>query len=265
MPTALLRAIANTFDRAIVSGEGRAPDPDRARVEHAVYRQALLDAGYEIEVLPADDAHPDCVFIEDTAVVIGSQVVATRPGEPSRRGEVREVIEHLSGRAPVSRIEAPGTVEGGDVMILGERLFVGMSRRTNRDGIDQLRRVAESQGLSVTAVPVDGVLHLKSGVRPIDDRTVVVTPGTVDETLLSGLRIVHEPSHERHAFSALPMSNGKVLVAASAPDTTSLIVDLGANVLPIDVSEIQAADGGLTCLSILIDDPRSQTNARTTQ
>lgn len=254
MPIALLRDIADTFDRAIVSGHGRPPDVARAKEQHAAYAGALRDAGYDLEVIPADDAHPDCVFIEDTAVVVGSVVVATRPGVSERRGEVAPVVERLRVRRPVTSIEAPGTLDGGDVMILGGTVFVGRSRRSNAEGIAQLRDTAESQGMSLMTVPVDGVLHLKSAVLPVDDRTVVVTPGTVDESLLAGLRIVHEMPHERHSFSALAMHNGDVLVTDSAPDTTAALTRLGITTVPIDVSEVQAADGGLTCMSILIAD-----------
>ena len=253
MSTALLRAVAETFDRAIVSEHGRPPDVTRARTQHEAYAAALRGAGYEIEMVPADDSHPDCVFIEDTAVVLGSAVVATRPGAEERRAEVIPVVERLEGRFPVTGIEAPGTLDGGDVMIMGDTVYVGRSKRTNDEGIAQLRAVADQQGSVVIAVPVDGVLHLKSGVLPVDEETVVVTPGTVDESLLTGLRVVYEAPHERHAFSALPLRNGEVLVTASAPDTAALVADLGLDVVSIDVSEIQAADGGLTCMSILIE------------
>ncbi len=181
--------------------------------------------GNELEILTADNDHPDCVFIEDTAVVIGSVAVATRPGEEARRGELQPVIERLERMVPVVEIEAPGTLDGGDVMVLEDNVFVGRSKRTNDEGIAQLRVIVESQGLSVIAVPVEGVLHLKSGVLPVDDHTVVVTKGTVDESLLAGLHIIHEAPHERHAFSALPLRSGEVLVTANAPDTTALVAD----------------------------------------
>lgn len=253
MSTALLRAVAETFDRAIVSEHGRPPDVARARIQHEAYAAALRRAGYEIEMFEADDDHPDCVFIEDTAVVLGSEVIAARPGAEERRDEVTPVVEHLKERFAITGIEPPGTLDGGDVMIMGDTVYVGRSKRTNDEGIAQLSEVAEQQGSAVVAVPVRGVLHLKSGVLPVDEETVVVTPETVDESLLTGLRIVYEMPHERHAFSALPLRNGDVLVTANAPDTAARVADLGLRVVPIDVSEIQAADGGLTCMSILIE------------
>jgi dimethylargininase len=253
MPTALLRQVASTFDRAIVSEAGRRPDVDLAREQHDRYAQALIGAGYDVEVIAADDAHPDCVFIEDTAIIIGSTAVITRPGASERRGEVGPVADVLETRFPLAAIEAPGTLDGGDVMVLDRTVFVGRSKRTNDSGIAQLAEVASSEGLKVTAVPVQEVLHLKSAVLSVAEAVVVVTSGTVDESLLSHLRILHESQHERHRFSALKLESGDVLVTANAPDTARMIADLGISVVPIDVSEIQAADGGLTCMSILIE------------
>jgi dimethylargininase len=253
MPTALLRQVASTFDRAIVSEAGRRPDVDLAREQHDRYAQALTGAGYDIDVIADDDAHPDCVFIEDTAIIIGSTAIITRPGASERRGEVGPVADVLETRFPLAPIEAPGTLDGGDVMVLDRAVFVGRSKRTNDSGIAQLAEVVGSEGLTVTAVPVQEVLHLKSAVLPVADAAVVVTPGTVDESLLSDLRILHESQHERHRFSALKLGSGDVLVTANAPETARMIADLGIAVIPIDVSEIQAADGGLTCMSILIE------------
>lgn len=253
MPSALLRGIASTFDRAIVSEAGRPPDVDLARAQHHRYAQALANAGYDLEMIAADEAHPDCVFVEDTAVVVGSTAVITRPGARERQGEVGPIADVLETRFPLARIEAPGTLDGGDVMILDGTVFVGRTKRTNDSGIAQLAEAANSEGLTVTAVPVHGALHLKSAVLPIADTTVVVTPGTVDETLLTGLRILHEARHERHKFSALRLASGEVLATANAPTTARMVADLGISVTPVDVSEIQAADGGLTCMSILIE------------
>lgn len=254
MPTALLREVASTFDRAIVSESGRRPDVDLASEQHRHYARALTDAGYEVEVIAADVGHPDCVFIEDTAVIVGSLAVVARPGMAERRGEVGPVADALQTRFPLAHIEAPGTLDGGDVMILGETVFVGRSTRTNDAGIAQLEEIARSQDLDVTTVPIREVLHLKSAVLPVADTTVVVTPDTVDERLLSDVRIVYEARHERHKFSALRLGHGDVLVTANAPDTTEALADIGITSFPIDVSEIQAADGGLTCMSILIED-----------
>jgi dimethylargininase len=252
MPIALLREVASTFERAIVSEADRRPNVHLARAQHRHYAQALADSGYDLELIAADDAHPDCVFIEDTAVILGSIAVIANPGPSERRGEVGPVAEALQPILPLARIDAPGTLDGGDVMVMGETIYVGRSKRTNDAGIAQLEEIARSEGMRAITVPVQGVLHLKSAVLPVTDSTVVVTPGTVEESLLSGLQIIHEAAHERHAFSALKLATGNVLVTANAPDTAQMVGDLGITTIPIDVSEIQAADGGLTCMSILL-------------
>jgi dimethylargininase len=252
MLTALLRPVPETFDQAIVRG-GTPPDTTLARTQHDSYRRALETAGYRIETLPSDDAHPDSVFVEDTAVIIGDVAVATRPGAPSRRGEVGPVMAFLRDLFAVESIETPGTLDGGDVMQLNGKVYVGLSDRTNRAGIGQLQDIITRQGRELVVVAVSGVLHLKSGVVPVDDQTVVVTPGAVDEARLDGLRIVFEDDHERGRFSALPLASGDVLVAEAAPKTAASLGDLGFQVLPIDISEIMTADGGLTCMSILFD------------
>lgn len=253
MPTALVREIPSSFDRAIVSPGGRPPDVDLARKQHRVYRDHLEQAGYEIETLPADETCPDCVFIEDTAVIFGELALITRPGAQERIPEIPPVEEFLRERFATTAVEAPGTLDGGDVMIMGRTVYVGASQRTNREGIDQLRAVVHGQGMSLVVVPVEGVLHLKSAVLPVGDQTVVVTPGKVDESMLDGLRIVHEPEAEHLLFSALPLSDGTVLTTAGAPATASLLEGMGLAITPIDMSEILAADGGLTCMSILYD------------
>jgi dimethylargininase len=134
---------------------------------------------------------------------------------------------------------------------MGDVVYVGRSARTNSDGIDQLRAIAFHQGLGLVTVEVQDVLHLKSAVLPIDEETVVVTHGTVDEEKLGALEILYEDEAERHLFSALPLGDGRVLVTASAPSTAERVAGSGYEVVPIDVSQIQAADGGLTCMSIL--------------
>jgi dimethylargininase len=253
MPIALLREVSPSFADAIVAHGGHRPDVALATEQHGLYRRALEAAGYAAEVMAGTPDHPDCVFIEDTAVVIGEVAVATRPGAEERRGEVGPVTDRLAQSMPVRTMNEPGTLDGGDVMVMNGTVYVGRSSRSNDSGIEQLADIAATQGMSLVSVPVSGVLHLKSAVLPVDPETVVVTPGTVDESLLDGLRIVHEADHERHRFSALPLADGSLLVTANAEGTAGILSDLGMRPIPIDVSEIQAADGGLTCMSILFE------------
>jgi dimethylargininase len=216
----------------------------------------MLDAaGYVVEHLTADEDFPDGVFIEDTAVVLGPIAIITRSGAPSRRGETGPVQGFLSDRFSIAAIEAPGTVDGGDVMQLGGSLYVGRSARTNEDGIAQLAAIAAPLGLQPTIVEVYDGLHLKSVVLPVDENTVLVTRNSVDEAALQGIRILYEDESERRSASALPLRDGRLIVTESAPATAAMLARAGYDVAPIDVSELQAADGGLTCLSILFQGP----------
>ncbi len=252
-PVALIRPVPDSFPAALVR-EGRpALDVDLARSQHDRYRWHLEDAGYQVKQVPTDERHPDCVFIEDTAVVLGSSAVITRPGAPQRRGEVEPVASALAALGlAVRRVADPGTIDGGDVMMIGQSLYVGESQRTNRAGIEQLAAFALEEGLTVVPISVHDALHLKSVVLPIDAETVVVTPEAVEEEALEGLRVLYEAEQERHRFSALPLVDGRVLVTANAPETADRVRSIGCDVVPIDVSQIQAADGGLTCMSILL-------------
>jgi dimethylargininase len=255
MDTALVRPVADSFSRALVGEAGSALDPDRARRHHADYVALLDSAGYTIEEVAGDEAHPDCVFIEDTAVVLGSVAVIARSGASSRRGEAAPVRDALTARFSIATIDAPGTLDGGDVMQVGGKAYVGHSARTNPAAIEQLAEIATGCGLEVTTVRVHDGLHLKSSVLPLDAETVLVTPNSVDEDALNGLRIVREAPTERFRASALPMRDGRLVITTSAPATSEMLASIGYDVVPIDVTELQAADGGLTCMSILFHEP----------
>lgn len=249
-PRAWVRNIPDTFDQALTGPRGRAPDVALARAQHDDYVSRLERSGLAVSAIAADPSYPDCVFIEDTAVLLGPVAVITLPGAPERRGEVDAVRTELDRSHEIVVIEAPGTMDGGDVMILDDVVYVGLSARTNELGVAQLAATARELGMQTITVPVKGVLHLKSGVLPVGNDTVVVTAGTVDESLFEDLRIVHEDPEERYLFSALPLRD-RILTTAQAPSTTALVERLGFAVDPIDVSEILAVDGGLTCMSII--------------
>jgi dimethylargininase len=250
--TALIRPVPDSFPKALVRHGQPELDLELARAQHLEYLSLLEGSGHAIHAVPADEAHPDCVFIEDTAVILGEAALITRPGADSRRGELPPVEEALARRFDIARVSAPGTLDGGDVLLMGDTVYVGRSARTDDEGIDQLRAVAHHQGLDVVTVDVEEVLHLKSAVLPIDDETVVVTARCVDESKLDGLQILYEHEKERHLFSALPLPDGTVMVTAASPQTSDEVVSRGVEVIPIDVSQFQLADGGLTCMSIIV-------------
>lgn len=247
-----MRGVPNSFTAALVAGGRPNIDIDEARHQHDAYRANLTDAGYSVEVVPADEAHPDCPFIEDTAVILDDTAVITRPGAESRRGEEDPVAEALGVHRAVARITEPGTLEGGDVMRMGDRIFVGRSERTNQEGIDQLSRIATLLGLSARPIHMSGVLHLKSAVLPLDGDTLLLAVDHINPDAFGDYRIVPMASGEQHLASVLPLANGTVMATASAPETIASLELAGYKVIPVDISQFQAADGGLTCLSVLL-------------
>ncbi len=255
MDTALVRGVPDSFIDALRGRSGPALDADLARKQHGAYVALLELAGYAIEAVAADERYPDSVFVEDTAVVVGSTAVIAHSGAPSRRGETPPVAAALASRFSTTAIEPPGTLDGGDVIQIGGSVYVGNSRRTNRHGIDQLAAICATLDVPVTTVAVHDALHLKSVMVPLDDEAVLTTPNSVDEQALKDLKILYEVESERRRCSALPMRDGRLMVTGNAPATADMLATAGYRVVPIDVSELQAADGGLTCLSIVFREP----------
>ena len=252
-PVVLVRAVADSFVRALVATPPERPiDVARARVQHAEYVSALGRLGAEVVALPADQACPDCCFVEDTAVVAAGVALLTRPGAPSRRDEVPGVAAALAGRCELVRMEAPATLDGGDCLRAGHTFYVGRSRRTNAEGIAWLAAAFGPRGFRVVPVELPaGVLHLKSVCSPLGDDRVLVAEDVPPATF-AGLRAIVVPAEEAHAANAVVVGGGAV-VAAGCPRTQSLVEAEGFRTLAVDTSEMRKADGALTCLSIVIE------------
>jgi dimethylargininase len=210
-----------------------------------------------VSTVEADDACPDCCFIEDTAVVIGSRAVATCPGAPSRRGEVPAVAAELGRWCDIETMAAPATLDGGDVMRAGSTLFVGLSTRTNEAGVAMLVRAAAREGVRVSPMRVRGGLHLKSACTLAGPELVVYDAAVIGEPELAafraaGLEVV--PAPEPAGANVLAIG-GTVLVSAAAPRTAEVLAARGVRLRVVDVGEMHKGDGALTCLSIRV--PRS--------
>jgi dimethylargininase len=247
---ALVRVPSGRLADGIVTHiERTAVDVDLARRQHDDYVAALSDNGWEIHVVePADDC-PDSVFVEDAVVVLDRTAVLTRPGAEQRRAEVDGVaraVERLG--LAVERIQEPGTLDGGDVLQIGDVVYVGRGGRTDAEGIKQLRRVAAAVGRRTVAVPLADVLHLKSAVTALPDGTVVAWPALVDTSLFPSVRVVPEES----GAHVVLLGGDSVLMAASAPRTVRLVADLGFEPVVVDISEFEKLEGCVTCLSVLV-------------
>jgi dimethylargininase len=226
-------------------------DPALARRQQDGYRTCLEEGGCAVVMLAADEAHPDCAFVEDTAVVLGEAALVTRPGHPSRRGEVGPVAEALASlRLRIALVEAPATLDGGDVLRVGKRLFVGESERSNAAGRAALERFAGPLGFQVVPVHIRGVLHLKSAATALDDGTVLAFPGAVETAAFRDLRVVTVGGDDPEAANVVRLPDGRILVAAHLPGSAAAVIAAGFAPAACDVSEFARADSGLTCLSV---------------
>jgi dimethylargininase len=228
-------------------------DVARAEGQHAAYAAALAELGARVEWLPPLANHPDAVFVEDTAIVLPELAIIARPGAESRRGEVLSVANALSRYRSLEWIQAPATLDGGDVLVVGRTVFVGLSTRTSADGVDALRGIVEPHHYEVLPVRVRRSLHLKSACTFIPPVIVVVNPQWIDPAIFGGMNVIATHDSEPAAACTLTFG-GSTLVQESAPRTTERLRSAGVNTRPIDISELQKAEAGLTCMSVIVPD-----------
>jgi dimethylargininase len=254
MLMALTREVSAAFQACELTHLERAPiDLDRARAQHAAYEWALVEAGCTVRRLDSTADMPDAVFVEDIAVVLNEGAVICRPGAESRRAETPGILDALTrhGR-PVQHITAPGTLDGGDVLVVGRRVFVGSSTRTNRAGIDQLAGILEPVGYAVHAVPVRGCLHLKSAVTAVAPETLLINREWVPADAFADLSLLDIDPLEPHGANALAVAD-VVIYPAVFPRTRERLERRGLRVRPVDVDELQKAEGGVTCCSLIFE------------
>lgn len=221
-----------------------------ARAQHRGYERLLTSLGCEVRRVAPAPEQPDAVFIEDTAVVVDEVAVIARPGAKSRRREVPPVAAALKRLRPTARIQAPATLDGGDVLVIGRAVFVGHTSRTNEEGVNQLRTVLSPIGYSVHGIPVTGCLHLKSAVTALDDSTVLLNPQWVSADAFTGYRIVEVDPAEPAAANILRVGSALVY-ASSYPRTLDRLRMLGFTPSTTDVSELAKAEGAVTCCSLI--------------
>ena len=242
---AITRDVSPSIARAELTHLERVPiDAERAREQHRQYRDVLASLGCEVIELPADSAYPDCVFIEDTAVVLSDVAVITRPGAESRRGETAVVAETLARYRPLVHIEAPATLDGGDVLVLDERIYVGRSSRSNDAALEQLRALT---GREVVSVPVHGALHLKTAITRVSANSLLVNREWVDVAPFAGWTLIDVDPAEPFAANALLLGE-HVIYPRAFPRTAARL----RNVVPVDADELAKAEGGVTCCCLLV-------------
>jgi dimethylargininase len=253
MLTAITRQVSPAIANCELTYLARAQiDLNRARAQHRAYARALSSVGCEVIELPPEPSLPDSVFVEDAAVVLDELALITRPGPASRRPETVTLAKVLSRFRDLVTIEDPGTLEGGDVLRVGRVLYVGKSGRTNAEGIRQLGVLAEHFGYVVTPVEVHGCLHLKSAVTQVGAETLLFNPEWVDKGSFEGFDFVPVDPREPYAANAIRVG-GSVLHPSSFPRTRERLEARGIKTKVLDVSELQKAEGALTCCSLIFE------------
>jgi dimethylargininase len=250
-PLALVRAPASTLANGLVTHVARKKvNLDLADAQWDAYVETLQECGWRIIEVDARDDLADSVFVEDTVVILGNTAVITSPGAPARVEETEDTEATVRGLGlRIERIEYPGTLDGGDVLVVEDTVYVGSSSRTNSDGIRQLRVLARQRGYTVVAVPVARALHLKSSASALPDGTVIGYAQAFDNVSLFA-RFLSVP--EPHGATVVVLDANTVLMSASAPKTAALVRDLGYRVITVEIGEFEKLEGSVTCLSVLI-------------
>jgi dimethylargininase len=246
---ALVRRPSPRLAEGITTHIDRVPlDVDRAAKQWQAYVDTLSDNGWDIvEVAPVDGC-PDGVFVEDSVVMYGSLAVLTSPGAEARRAEIAGTAAAVSALGyPSIQLELPGTLDGGDVLKVGQQVYVGRGGRTNTEGIRQLRAALAPLGARVSAVPLTKALHLKSAVTALPDGTVIGYSAVVDDPALfpQYLAVPEEPGAH-----VVDLGDGRLLMSAAAPRSAAAVADLGYTPVLVDISEFEKLEGCVTCLSV---------------
>lgn len=247
-------AIVKTPCRAMVDGISAAnlgrPDYQKALAQHADYIEALQACGLQVTVLPADEDFPDSTFVEDVALMTPHCAILTNPGAASRTLETQSMLRTLGEfYKKVEVIEAPGNVEGGDIMMVGEHYYIGLSERTNRAGAEQMIAILEKYGLHGSVVDLTDVLHLKTGLGYLENNNLLACGEFLSKPEFQQFNLLPVDPEEVYAANSVWV-NGTVLTPAGFPKTKALIASAGYVIKEIDVCEFQKLDGGLSCLSL---------------
>jgi dimethylargininase len=255
MLTAITRAVSPAIVHCELSFIDRKPiDLARAQEQHRAYEKLLEKLGANVVSLPAEHELPDSMFVEDPAIVLDELAVILPLGTETRRREAASLAQALSRFRKLEYVTLPGTLEGGDVLRIGRKLFVGLTKRSNTEGIRQLAAILAPHNYEVRAVPVAGCLHLKSAITSLGRNTLLANRPWFDAAAFAGYDWIDVDPAEPHAANALALGD-TIIFPASFPRTRARIEARGFHVTPLDISELQKAESGLTCSSLLFAYP----------
>jgi len=247
---AIVRRPCQEMIKGLTSASLGKPDYEKALAQHEKYVEALQSCGLEVEVLEADSRFPDSTFVEDVALCTPACAILTNPGAASRNGEKLEMKPVLQTYfKQLESVEFPGTLDAGDVMMVGPHFYIGISERTNVEGAGQLMRILEKYGMTGSKVPLQKMLHLKSGLSYLEQNKLLITGEFIQHATFHAFDRIEVDLKESYAANSLWI-NSTVLVPSGFPKTQKKIEQAGYSTLSVDVSEFQKLDGGLSCLSL---------------
>jgi len=248
---AITRGVSPSINRCELSYHAREPiDFDKAVTQHHAYEDCLRQLGIRVVALPAEPELPDSVFVEDAALVLDEIAVIPIMGAASRRSETKTIAHALQQHRLLKFLTEPATLDGGDVLLAGRKIFVGLTKRTNCAGVDQLREILRHYDYEVIAVEVRNILHLKSACSYLGDGRILIDRSLVDERCFAGFELVDDPDDEPGNGNVLEL-NGTVIVPASFPKVSGLLEERGFRVKKVDVLELQDAEAGVSCCSLI--------------
>lgn len=252
MLLAVTRDVSPRFNECEITHIDRTPiDVGTAQAQHHAYVQALKELGCAVLELPAEPDLPDSVFVEDSAVILPEAALITNPGADSRKPETDSIVRALAPYRELVYIKPPATVDGGDVLVLGRDIYVGMSTRSNTHAVDQMNLMLRRFGYRAHKVELHDCLHLKTAVTRLDDKTLLINRNWVDVEHFEGYDLIGVDASEPLAANCLPL-NGSVIYPTAFPKTMIKLKDRGYNVKPVIVDELAKAEGAVTCCSLIV-------------
>ena len=254
MRLAVTRDVSPRFNECEITHIDRAPiDVTVAQSQHHAYVRAIKGLGYAVLELPAERDLPDSVFVEDTAVVLPEVALITKPGADSRKPETESIAEALRPYRDLVFIESPASLDGGDVLVLGKEIFVGLSTRSNTDAIDQMNQLLGSYGYKTRGVALHDCLHLKSAVTRVDNKTLLINRKWVDVESFEGFELIDVAESEPFAANCLPLGEA-VIFPVAFPKTAAKLTAYGCKIEPVMIDELAKAEGAVTCCSLIVQE-----------
>jgi len=252
MTIAITRTVSRRFDECEITHIERTPiDLDIARAQHDEYVRALANIGCQVIELPEEPDLPDSVFVEDTAFILSEAAVITRPGADSRKPETESIANALAPHRPLLHVTEPATVDGGDVLVLGKKIFIGLSTRSTLQAVEQLNDLLGKYGYTVHGIELTDCLHLKTAVTRVDDKTLLINKHWVDSSHFDGFDLIDVDASEPYAANCLPI-NGQILYPTTFPATQRMLEERGYHIVNVNLDELAKAEGAVTCCSLIV-------------